>query len=180
MLLKPSSVTGLFHHKYSVIDADLTTVPQYVITGSHNWTTAAETSNNENTLIIQSSSIANQYLQEFVARYKAAGGIDNIVVNVERTSDQIPRTFSLAQNYPNPFNGSTTVEFQIPNSASGGGFVTLKVYDVLGRVVATLVDGEMSPGVYRIRWDAAVSSGVYYCVLRAGQSAAIRPMVLVK
>lgn len=176
MRVKPSSVTGLFHHKYAVIHAELTAVAQYVITGSHNWTSAAESSNNENTLIIQSNSIANQYLQEFVARYKSAGGSDNIVVNVERIGDQTPRSFSLAQNYPNPFNGTTNFEFQIAEF----GYVTLRIYDVLGREVATLVQGEMSPGLYRIRWDADVSSGVYYCALRAGQSGAIRPMVVVK
>jgi phosphatidylserine/phosphatidylglycerophosphate/cardiolipin synthase-like enzyme len=181
--LKPSSVSGLFHHKYAVIDAELTTVPQYVITGSHNWSSSAENSNNENTLIIQSNSIANQYLQEFVARYKMVGGSDNIAVNVERSNDQIPQSFSLAQNYPNPFNGTTNFEFRLPAGQAGIAnleLVTLKIYDVLGREVATLARGEMSPGVYRIRWNADVPSGVYYCVLRSGQLAAVRPMILMK
>jgi phosphatidylserine/phosphatidylglycerophosphate/cardiolipin synthase-like enzyme len=174
--LKSSSVGGLFHHKYAVVDAELTTVPQYVITGSHNWSSAAESSNNENTLIIQSNNIANLYLQEFAARYKAAGGGDKIIVDVERTNDQTPRVFSLAQNYPNPFNGTTVFEFQI----SSYGHVALKVFDVLGREVATLVQGEMSAGLYRVRWNADVPSGVYYYTLRAGHLAATRPMVLLK
>jgi hypothetical protein len=112
----PVDVTGWSHHKYAVIDAELTTVAQYVITGSHNWTSAAESSNNENTLIIQSNSIANQYLQDFVARYKSAGGSDNIVVNVERIGDQTPRSLSLAQNCPNPFNGTTNLNFRLRSS----------------------------------------------------------------
>ena len=175
MLLDPNP-NALLHHKYALVDAELSTAPQYVITGSHNWTSAAETSNNENTLIVQSNRIANLYLQEFAARYKEAGGKDNIAVSVERSSDQIPRSFSLAQNYPNPFNGTTNFEFRI----SSFGFVTLRIFDVLGREVATLVRGDMAPGAYRIRWDADVPSGVYYCALRTGQSAAVRSMILMK
>ena len=175
MLLDPNP-NALLHHKYALVDAELSTAPQYVITGSHNWTSAAETSNNENTLIVQSNRIANLYLQEFAARYKEAGGKDNIAVSVERSSDQIPQSFSLAQNYPNPFNGTTNFEFRIANF----GLVTLKIFDVLGREVATLVRGDMAPGAYRIRWDANVPSGVYYCALRTGQSAAVRSMILMK
>ena len=175
--LKPSSVAGLFHHKYSVIDAELSAVPQYVITGSHNWSSAAENSNNENTLIIQSTSIANQYLQEFAARYKEAGGSDKILVNVEHAGDQVPLSFSLSQNYPNPFNPTTKIEFRIANPE----LVTLKVFDVLGREISALVNEVRPAGVYTVRWDASMfASGVYYCVLHAGQSVAVRPMVLVK
>jgi hypothetical protein len=147
-----------------------------VVTGSHNWTSAAESSNNENTLIIRNNGVANLYLQEFVARYKAAGGSDNIVVGVANSGNQIPRSLSLAQNYPNPFNPSTNFEFRV----SDLGFVTLRIFDVLGREVATLVDRPMSPGAYTVRWTADVPSGVYYCVLRSGQSSAIRPLILVK
>jgi phosphatidylserine/phosphatidylglycerophosphate/cardiolipin synthase-like enzyme len=175
MLLDPNP-NALLHHKYGLVDAEISTATQYVITGSHNWTTAAESSNNENMLILQSNRIANLYLQEFAARYKDAGGLDKIAVNVERTNDETPRSFSLAQNYPNPFNGTTNFEFRIANRE----LVTLKIYDVLGREVAALVQQEMSPGVYRVRWNADVPSAVYYCVLRAGQSGAIRPIVLVK
>jgi hypothetical protein len=127
-------------------------------------------------LILRSNRIANLYLQEFAARYKDAGGVDNIAVGIERTNDQAPRSFSLSPNYPNPFNGTTNFEFRI----SDFGFVTLKIFDVLGREVATLVQQEMLPGVYRIRWNADVPSGVYYCALRAGQSGATRPIVLLK
>ena len=175
ILLDPNT-NALLHHKYGLVDADLTTATQFVITGSHKWTSAAESSNNENTLILVSNRIANLYLQEFAERYKDAGGIDKIAVTVERTNDQTPRSFSLAQNYPNPFNGTTNFEFQIAEL----GFVTMRVYDVLGRDVVTLIQGEMSPGVYRIHWTADVPSGVYYCALRTGQLVAVRPMILMK
>jgi len=72
---------GLLHHKYAVVDADQTIGTRYAITGSHNWSSAAETSNDENTLIFQSGRIANLYLQEFAARYYEAGGSDPITVS---------------------------------------------------------------------------------------------------
>ncbi len=174
--LKGNTV-GLFHHKYSVIDAELTTAAQYVITGSHNWTSAAETSNNENTLIIQDNRIANQYLQEFGARYKEANGTDNIVVSVEKTKAAVPSKFSLFQNYPNPFNPATTIRFDV----SEAGPVTLRVLDVLGRDVATLLNDVRQPGSYALRWNAAgFPSGVYFYELRERSSVAVLPMLLVK
>jgi phosphatidylserine/phosphatidylglycerophosphate/cardiolipin synthase-like enzyme len=182
-----SNTPGLLHHKYGIVDAEMTTATQYVITGSHNWTSAAETSNNENTLIIQSNRIANQYLQEFAPRYKEAGGGDNIVVGIENTGGQVPSPFSLSQNYPNPFNPTTNFEFRISNfsakggSASGGGFVSLKVFDVLGREIAVLCNEVRPAGTHVVRWDASsVPSGVYFYELRAGQFAAVKAMVLLR
>jgi hypothetical protein len=89
----------------------------------------------------------------------------------------VPTTIALAQNYPNPFNPSTHFEFRIANF----GFVSLKVFDVLGREVATLVNEVRTPGVYRIRWDASsLSSGVYFYRLRVGDFVATRKMVFAK
>jgi VWFA-related protein len=71
----------------------------------------------------------------------------------------VPIEYGLSQNYPNPFNPSTNIELRIVNA----GFVSLKVFDVLGRVVATLVNEERGAGIYNERWDAsAMTSGVYY------------------
>lgn len=70
--------SGLLHHKYATVDADQSTGDQYLITGSHNWSSAAENTNDENTLIVQDSRVANLYLQEFAARYYEAGGTDSI------------------------------------------------------------------------------------------------------
>ncbi|MBX2990434.1 MAG: carboxypeptidase regulatory-like domain-containing protein [Bacteroidetes bacterium] len=78
--------------------------------------------------------------------------------------DGVPTAYALEQNYPNPFNPSTTIKFQIPNSS----VVTLKVYDLLGREVTTLVNGQMNPGSYSVRWDATgFASGVYFCRMSA-------------
>lgn len=94
----------------------------------------------------------------------------------------LPESFALAQNFPNPFNPSTTIEYQLPTA----GRVTLKVYDVLGREVATLVDREQETGYYDAVWDAQNSAtGVYfYRVAVSGNDASrfssIKKMVLMK
>jgi len=85
--------------------------------------------------------------------------------------------FTLEQNYPNPFNPSTKIKYQI----QVGGFVSLKVYDVLGKEVATLVNGEKSAGSYEIEFDASkLSSGVYFYNLRSGDFTQTNKMVLMK
>jgi len=89
----------------------------------------------------------------------------------------LPLAFSLEQNYPNPFNPSTKFEFRIANL----GLVTLKVFDVLGRDVATLVNDVRPAGVYSIRWDASsFPSGVYFYRLTANGATETRRMQLIK
>jgi hypothetical protein len=89
-----------------------------------------------------------------------------------------PRTLSLSQNYPNPFNPTTTIEFTLAND----GHVSLKVYDIVGREVATLVDRDMKTGIYQqVVFDASrLSSGVYFAVLRSGGNRSLRKMILLK
>ena len=85
--------------------------------------------------------------------------------------------FGLSQNYPNPFNPSTKVTFTVGHSS----FVTLKVYDALGREVADLVNEEKSPGAYTINFNAQnLSSGVYYYRIKAGSYTETRKMILMK
>jgi phosphatidylserine/phosphatidylglycerophosphate/cardiolipin synthase-like enzyme len=181
--LKGSAITGLLHHKYAVIDAENPKADEIVITGSHNWSTSAETANDENTLIIHSSRIANLYLQEFKARYLEAGGSDTItILGVKQINSDIPKSFGLSQNYPNPFNPTTTISYQI----SAASHVMLKVYDVLGREVATLVDQKQNPGYYNMTFDASkYASGVYFCRLTAelnsgGKYISLKKLVLLK
>ncbi len=85
--------------------------------------------------------------------------------------------FFLSPNYPNPFNPSTTIEFLIPTAE----FVTLKVYDVLGNEVATLVNEEKPTGSYEINFDASeLSSGIYFYKLQTGLFVETRKMILLK
>ncbi|MBI5472932.1 MAG: T9SS type A sorting domain-containing protein [Ignavibacteriae bacterium] len=89
----------------------------------------------------------------------------------------MPHSFALEQNYPNPFNPTTNIEFQIPKSS----FVSLKVYDVLGREVATLVNEELTMGKYRAALDGAtLPSGTYFYRLEAGNYSATKRLLLVK
>ncbi len=169
--------TGLLHHKYAVIDGAQTGGTQWLITGSHNWSSSAENSNDENTLIIQNNRIANLYLQEFGARYTEAGGADPIVLDIREIGHTLPSHFSLSQNYPNPFNPTTSFEFQVAKQ----GPVSLKVYDVLGREVASLLEDTKAPGTFRVTWDAGgLASGVYFYKMRAGDFSEIRKMMLVR
>ncbi len=91
--------------------------------------------------------------------------------------ESIPNNFSLSQNYPNPFNPSTTISYQLPNN----GFVTLKVYDILGKEVATLVNEQKSAGKYEAKFNASnLTSGTYIYKISAGNSVQIKKMILMK
>ncbi len=90
-----------------------------------------------------------------------------------------PKEYVLYQNYPNPFNGNSNIKFQIAKLSH----VSLKVYDMLGREIATLVDEEMKPGTYEVRLtinDLRLTSGVYFYQLRAGNFVETRKMVLLR
>ncbi|MGE5352872.1 MAG: SdrD B-like domain-containing protein [Acidobacteriota bacterium] len=91
--------------------------------------------------------------------------------------DKLPTEFNLSQNYPNPFNPSTTISFAIPQA----GKYTLKVYDMLGQEVATLVNKELSAGYHKVAFDASrMSSGMYIYRLSGTNVQMIRKMMLVK
>ncbi len=105
------------------------------------------------------------------------------VTSAEDEPFELPEQFVLHQNYPNPFNPSTTIEYDVMEAAP----VTVRIYDTLGRVVSTLVSGEMQqPGRYRINWDAQtaaggrLASGMYFYSLETPNFRQVRQMVLVK
>jgi hypothetical protein len=109
--------------------------------------------------------------------------IGAILTGVDDPGDLLlPHTFSLSQNYPNPFNPGTNITFVIPvGTQSRQVGVSLRVYDLLGRQVATLMEGERSPGSYTISWDARdMSSGVYLYRLSSGSFSSSRQMLLLK
>jgi phosphatidylserine/phosphatidylglycerophosphate/cardiolipin synthase-like enzyme len=148
------------------------------LTGSHNWSSAAENSNNENTFILHDPDIANQYLQEFSARYYQFGGTDSVhVTDVEQIDPKVPRAVSLAQNQPNPFRGSTSIVYAIPVAQH----VSLRLYDVQGRELQTLVDQPQNAGRYRVELSVrGLASGAYFYRLQAGKVVQQRKMVLVR
>jgi hypothetical protein len=105
------------------------------------------------------------------------GSLKNPVSSVESSDATIPETFFVGQNYPNPFNPSTTITYGLPTDA----FVTAKVYNLLGREVATLFVGNQVAGIHRLSFDAAhLSSGVYLCRIQAGSFVETKRMTLIK
>ena len=92
-------------------------------------------------------------------------------------SESIPAQFTLYQNYPNPFNPSTTIRYSIPKAS----LVSLKVYDILGREVASLVNEEKPAGNYKAVFNASsFASGVYFYRIQAGSFIATKKLLLLK
>ncbi len=161
---------GVLHHKYMIIDAHHPNSDPIAITGSQNWSTSAETSNDENTLIIHDATIANQYLQEFANRYHAAGGIDDLTKVEDKILAETPRSFMLYQNYPNPFNSSTTISYEINGKSKQQ--VELGIFNLLGQRVKTLISQKQAAGFYKVQWGGKnesgelLSSGIYVYQLK--------------
>jgi len=106
---------------------------------------------------------------------------DTTVVSVKDETPNLPTEFSLSQNYPNPFNPTTTIRFTIPELR----FTTLKIYDVLGNEIASLVNEELPSGEYEVEYNPASgirypASGIYFYQLRSGDFINTKKMVLIK
>lgn len=104
-------------------------------------------------------------------------GYSNKTIGITTISEQLPVKYSLSQNYPNPFNPNTNLEFGI----SKWGFASLKIYDISGKEVATLVNSNLKPGKYRYNFDAsALSSGLYFYKLQTDNFLETKMMTLIK
>jgi phosphatidylserine/phosphatidylglycerophosphate/cardiolipin synthase-like enzyme len=169
------NVSYLFHDKYILIDAETPSSNPVVMTGSFNFSNAANFDNDENELIIYDSLIANQYYQDFAKRLTDAGGM----LDVKKITSEIPVKYMLEQNYPNPFNPSTIIRFSIPK----GGNISLKMYDVLGKEVGILINQYQNAGTYEYTLHIdrlQLSSGIYFYTLKAGDYLSTKKMLLVK
>jgi uncharacterized delta-60 repeat protein len=101
----------------------------------------------------------------------------SVLTAIEPVSSEIPATYILYDNFPNPFNPNTNIRFAIPVA----GFVKLSLFDMLGREVETLVNGNLTAGTYNTAWNASNhSSGVYFYKIQAGNFSEIKKMILVK
>jgi len=99
------------------------------------------------------------------------------LMDIELMNCHTPETTALMQNYPNPFNPSTDISFML----SENGYVTLKIYDVLGSLVETLISNELSAGSYNYSWDASqLSTGIYLYQLQTKNYTQTRKMILLK
>ncbi|MBI5476104.1 MAG: T9SS type A sorting domain-containing protein [Ignavibacteriales bacterium] len=110
----------------------------------------------------------------FVEEYQV---LSPVVTSIRQEPSPVPTMFDLSQNYPNPFNPSTKIKFNLPSEE----FVSLKIYNVLGQEVTTLVNQQMKAGVYSFDVNASrLSSGVYFYRIEAGKFSATKKMLLMK
>lgn len=198
------SGAGVYEYTFEPIPVEFTSFTANVNENSVtlNWTTATETNNsgfsverkgnegNWQTMGFISgrgnSTVTNQYsftdqnvaYGKYTYRLKQIDYNGSATFSSEVNVDVIPvNTFALSQNYPNPFNPSTMIKYSIPSDQ----FVTLKIFDVLGREVATLVNEAQVRGEYTISFNASrLSSGIYYYSITAGSYRETRKMILTK
>jgi hypothetical protein len=105
------------------------------------------------------------------------GASVNSITGISSSKNEVPKQFNLGQNYPNPFNPSTNISFTLPSKE----FISLKVFDMLGREVVTIVSEEMPAGSYTKQWNAAgFASGVYYYRIEAGSFIETKKLVLLR
>jgi hypothetical protein len=107
--------------------------------------------------------------------------------SVRKIETGIPNKYHLSQNYPNPFNPTTKIRFDIPaplsfpNASIGNPFVSLKVYDITGREIQTLVNEKLNPGTYEVTFDGSnFASGIYFYQLRSGDFIQTKKLILLK
>ncbi|RPI16786.1 MAG: T9SS C-terminal target domain-containing protein [Ignavibacteriae bacterium] len=109
-------------------------------------------------------------------------GLNEILIGIKEINAEIPGTFALYQNYPNPFNPSTKIKFDIPSNVKRQtSNVKLVIFDVIGKEITTLVNEQLNPGTYEVKWNAAnYPTGVYFYKLTAGSFAQTKKLILVK
>ncbi|MFA5010346.1 MAG: T9SS type A sorting domain-containing protein [Ignavibacteria bacterium] len=106
--------------------------------------------------------------------YKTTNGGNVFISNI---SNEIPDSYCLFQNYPNPFNPATIIRFQVKETK----YVTLKIFDILGKEIQTLVSEKHTPGLYEVFWDAsAFPSGVYFYRMITDGFSETKRMILVR
>ncbi len=145
--------------------------------GSIGWRGIYQVSSDSLVLQIQGYWYTGLPIAPTLTSFSNASTYSRVVTSINRNKVEIPEDFSLLQNYPNPFNPTTTINYQLPTNS----VVALKVYDVLGREMATLVNERQSVGSHSVRFDANnLPSGVYFYRLDAGTYHDTKKLVLLK
>jgi hypothetical protein len=101
---------------------------------------------------------------------------DTYTTGLQENDAELPKDFHLFDNYPNPFNNATIISFSIPERVH----LTLRVYDILGREVAKLLDEVKDAGIYRVPFSMQTGSGIYIYVLQAGGNIQSKKMLLLR
>ena len=153
--------TSIYHNKFLIVDPSAPCSDPMVLTGSHNWSISANTSNDENTLIIHNDTAANLFYQYFKATYNSLGGALATKVGCAKPNTAVFQPSSVANTiniYPNPSGGSFTITYELSVPQQ----ITVTIYDIMGRKTATLVDGLGQPqGVHSV--DCSIKTpGIYF------------------
>ncbi len=138
---------------------------------------------NDNLPSLQINSLAYRPGDRLFAEVRSNGLYAiNLTTDVKNINNEIPDEFNLVQNYPNPFNPTTKISYSIPSvETHGHASVQLVVYDILGRVIATLVNKQQKAGYYEVQFNASgLSSGVYFYKLLAGSFMQTKKMLLLR
>jgi hypothetical protein len=154
---------GIGANNYTVLSGDtaIITMAQFVARGTSNL--------NSVTKLKQLADVVQMYYES------------NFTIGIKQTSTEVPSAYSLSQNYPNPFNPVTKIKFDIPRWRGEGRWTSLKIYDITGREIQTLVNEKLQPGSYEVAFDgSAFSSGVYFYKLSTGIFSETKKMVLIK
>jgi photosystem II stability/assembly factor-like uncharacterized protein len=125
-------------------------------------------------------------LRTGVIKSWSVGILYNNIIRIQKIGNTVPEVFKLEQNYPNPFNSTSKIKYEIANIKNGK-FITgndkiiLKIFDVLGKEVATLVNEIQSPGIYEVTWNASqYPSGIYFYSLKTNSYKETKKMLLIK
>ncbi len=103
--------------------------------------------------------------------------LSEMITSVNNTSDNLPNEYSLKQNYPNPFNPSTTIKYSVPRLS----VVQIKIYDLVGREIKTLISEEKQAGNYEIKYNASdIASGIYFCKMITNGFNQTKKIILIK
>lgn len=148
-----------------------------VYVSNNNGTNWIQRNEGLNSLNINAFCILNNYIFAATDAYSVYRRPLSELIGIQPISNEVPNHFSLSQNYPNPFNPNTKIKFDIAKSSS----VELKIFDVLGRQIALLVNEELNPGSYETNWNAPnYPSGVYYYQLNTEIYTETKKMILIK
>lgn len=178
--------TGSLHHKYLITDVHRHGAGPTVITGSSNWSTNAEDSNDENMLIVEDFAVADQYYQEFASRYHAAGGYGDLTTEVhwaEGSPSQPGAPVEASMRVtPNPTSRRLDVHFSLPRTAGG----VLALYAPDGRQESVLFQGDLPAGNGSLSFDlgpsgfSSVATGVHFLRLELGTRTLVSRVLILR
>jgi hypothetical protein len=156
--------TGIYHNKYMIVDPSDKCSDPIVETGSHNWSTAANTQNDENAVIIHSDTVANIYYQSFIKNFTTFGGTLTPQLGCGLSASNLKGIVAGLKVYPNPFNSSAFISYTLSQAAA----VTISVSDLYGRQIAVLSNSEQQQAGQHSFGFPDLGAGVYFVHYSAG------------